>query len=503
MNLVRSWPQGQAGPTPLGWRLPQPLMPPRVNGWPMGVVPSSDAEGLLESAVAWWDASRYRQGDRFLRNQGVAGELLDLRLGSSAVANTNDPTWLGVEDSGYAYLPGVNSNNMSVPHVAGTQVGDVMEFRIDVEDVAWTTDTGLTLFGKATGTTTATRSWVINTATSNRIVIVISDGTATVVFQPTVINAPPFTTSNRVRLRYTYTRDTGAGQYAIGLDYSTDFTSSLSAVSSWISLSTDTGASIGATQDVNTQVFLGAFRAASAGVAGKYYGGVLIINGTTVLDIDCDAITSGSQTSFTALTGQTVTINRSTSGRKSVAQPRRGTGRATFLLGTDDYFEVPADRVWQHQLLNFGAKDSFTVLAVVRQWGTPVSSGHYIAKANTIPMWKLTSFGTAIQARLVINDGATQVDTAVGASALAAGTLDAIAATVDRSTQVGTVYQNGTAGTGRSISAVGSLANAIPLSVGRQTASTYQDMEFVAAAVFRRALTPAEITSITRYYGAS
>jgi hypothetical protein len=51
--------------------------------------------------------------------------------------------------------------------------------------------------------------------------------------------------------------------------------------------------------------------------------------------VDTSVITTGAATSFTAVTGQTVTINRSTSGRKTVAvtQP-------TWLFGTDDYMEV-------------------------------------------------------------------------------------------------------------------------------------------------------------------
>ena len=88
------------------------------------------------------------------------------------------------------------------------------------------------------------------------------------------------------------------------------------------------------------------------------------IDGTTVLDVDTSVVTSGSDTSFPALTGQTVTINRSTSGRKAVAVTH-----PLWLFGTDDYMEV-AD----NDLIDFGASDSFTVLAVVRQWATAVQS---------------------------------------------------------------------------------------------------------------------------------
>ena len=51
--------------------------------------------------------------------------------------------------------------------------------------------------------------------------------------------------------------------------------------------------------------------------------------------IDTSVLKTGAETSFTALTGQTVTITRSTSGRKTaiVTQP-------CWLFGTDDYMEV-------------------------------------------------------------------------------------------------------------------------------------------------------------------
>ena len=53
-----------------------------------------------------------------------------------------------------------------------------------------------------------------------------------------------------------------------------------------------------------------------------------------------------------------------------------------------------------------------------------------------------------------------------------------------------------------SSSAVDSVSNSLPLRVGREsdTATSYADMEFVAAAVFRRALTAGEIATLTTYF---
>lgn len=497
MNLVRSWPQGQAGATPLGWSRPQPLMPPRIEGWPRGVVPSGNAEALLETAVAYWDASKYRPGDRFLRNQGVAGELLDLRLGSSVVANTNDPLWLGPEATGYVYLPGVGVNNLTVPHSAGTQSGDVLDVRVDIEADNWTS--GGLMAGKSTGAAAATASWIVGNTTSNRQYFLVSDGTNTILWRPTILNAAPFTTSTRLRLRFTYTRNTGSGSYAMGIDYSTDFGTALSAITSWTNITSTTSASIGAMLDVNAVVTLGAEAATAAGFAGRYRGLVLAVNGTTILDIDCDAITSGSQTSFTATTGQTVTINRSTSGRKSVAMPSRWNGgRPCFLFGTDDYMEV--QDAWQHQLLNFGQGDSFTVLAVARRWDTQATEVMISKKMDTTASsagW-IALFASANRYSFYPSDGITR--TALDNSAASSAARLATVGVVDTPSRTVSASVNNTR-TSFALLSSGAIGNALPVYVGRTHGSTFSAMEFTAAAVFRRALTSAEITTLSTYWG--
>jgi hypothetical protein len=61
-----------------------------------------------------------------------------------------------------------------------------------------------------------------------------------------------------------------------------------------------------------------------------------------------------------------------------------------------------------------------------------------------------------------------------------------------------TDYTNGVA-TAPAARPVNTLANALALRIGGLTTGSYADMEFVAAAVFRRALSAAEITTISDF----
>jgi hypothetical protein len=216
------------------------------------------------------------------------------------------------------------------------------------------------------------------------------------------------------------------------------------------------------------------------------------IDGTKVLDIDCSQIGSGSANSFTALTGQTVTVDRSTSGRKTVAVTH-----PVWLLGTDDYLEV-AD----NGLIDFGATDSFTVLAVVRQWNTPLSNGRVISKDNQTAAgggYRLQITDTRVPS-LTVYDGVDAVS--VNGTAVTAGQATIIAGVLDRAGANINIYGNATAATAVSASTIDDTSNALPLRVGSRASSVANngEFEFIAAAVFRRALTSSELTTITSYY---
>jgi len=219
------------------------------------------------------------------------------------------------------------------------------------------------------------------------------------------------------------------------------------------------------------------------------------IDGTTVLDIDCDAITSGAATSFTATTGQTVTINRATSGRKSVAMPSKVKGgRPLMLLGTDDYLEC-LDAA-QHGLLNFYGGQSFSIVMVARHWPTLVSGNALISKADvntrsaTAPRWNMR-YGTSSTVFGQVDDGASYTES--GSPTLTLGALSSSAFLVtagDVKMGIGSAAATSVARTSKH------LANRATVQVGRFATTGYGEFEFLAAAIFRRALTAREITVI-------
>jgi hypothetical protein len=398
-----AWPTGSVN---AGWPSePRNMFPGMVTGWPSGSqrAASNPAERLLSQAVGWWDAASYRDGDRLLRNRGVAGDLLDLQLGSSdRVATTNDPLFLAPEDRGYVYLPGVTVNFMRVPDENALDITGDIDIRVKVALADWT----------PAGVTGLVSKWL--------------------------------TTGNQRSYSFR----------------------------------------------VNT-------------------------NGALRLDVDCDAITDGSATSFQAVTGQTVTINRSTGNRKSVAVPRRnGGGRSLFLLGGDDYMEVMGN--WQHQLLNFEQQDSFTVIAVLRTWLNQADNQAIISKSdpsfityrldttanissgsNTLYRFVARDFPNELGGNALLHEsGGTVPFGSLGfvAFSFRRGTLSTMHRLVSGSEPVR--IPNANAQFLRSLKPTGSMI------VGRQFGSTahYINMEFTAAAVFRRALTPDEIKTINDYY---
>lgn len=487
--VVSDWPSGV---TNTGWPSEPSamLMPGRVQGWPAGTQRAANAaQRLLSQAVAWWDVEQYRDGDRFLRNQGTAGELLNLRLGSSIVANSNDPLYLEPTQTGYVYVPGSNSNALTVPDENALDLQDIeIVFRVSMDD--WTPAANTIVLGKGGAAATANYRAQINTTG----VLLFSVGDGTTAYTATSGN-PGFTDGQTYWVKITRVASTGLCDFYWAGD-------SVSEPTTWTTISTGVSSGYTGTLTTNSNaVGFGGASGSSSVFAGRLYRLIIrsSVGGSTVLDIDCDAITSGSATSFTAATGQTVTISRATSGRKSVCVPaRRLGGKPVMLLGNDDYLEV--QDTWQHQMLNFNQGDRFTALVAIRQWANVVSGGRYLSKYDSAggAGWALTSSTTTQGATGILTDGTTTATATSSTSS--AGAIRVFSVTSDAAARSLTAALNGVAGTAAAAGLP--AANALPLRVGRQSgdSTTYQDFEFIAAAVFRRALTRDEIATITRHY---
>ena len=441
---------------------------------------------ILAGATFWIDA-QFADASQTVPNLGTGGSTLNARLGSTVAADSNDPTFLAYDGTPYLYLPRVAGNYASTPDAAALDITGDQTIIFDGAAEDWTPGGVQDLIGKWSGGL----SILLRLTTTGTLRLLWTPDGATVNFKDSTV-AVGATDGGRRAVAATIDVDNGAAGHDIRF-----FTADTKA-GPWTQL----GATV--TTAGTTSVFSGAGAvrvgdSSGSMFAGKVYGAEVrsgigasgVPGGTTVLDIDTSVLTSGAATSFTATTGQTVTINRSTSGRKTVAVVA-----PCWLLGTDDFLSVP-----DNPLLDFTASDSFTIIAVLRQWNTPTSTGYYLGKWNGAAGWVLASNGTALQGLAYVSDAsghAAQQNT----STFTAGALTTLSARLDRTAATIVPGYNTTFSVGSSTSAVGDTSNALDFNIGRKpTAGTsYQDFELVAVAVFRRALTAAEISAISTYY---
>jgi hypothetical protein len=417
-------------------------------------------------------------------NLGTGGAVLNGRNGSTASADSNDAeflSWPGDNGGNYVYTTNVTFNRMTAPDEVALRITGDIDIRVYLAHDTWNTSAaqylisrigvsgnfsyGFDLLGSSlrflystTGSNLLNRSQTISVAAGQPKWVRVT-------VQPSLGEFKFFTSDDNVTYTQVGSTQTitpfaifaGVGAIGIGGD--------------------SAGAGVLASKVYRAQVFSG-------------------INGTKVLDVDTSVITSGAATSFTALTGQTVTINRSTSGRKSVAVVS-----PVWLFGTDDSFTVNNDA-----LINFGESDSFTLFAVYRVWATPASFGRYIGKGTpTIGnSYYLTNNSTASNSYLRIESSAGASNSGIGVGSYVLGGVTTLTGVRNVATQKLRHYLNAVASPEQN-ETVASLTNASELRIGRTSTgagASSSDMELLAVAVFRRALAADEITQINAYYQA-
>ena len=422
-------------------------------------------------------------------NLGTGGAVLNARNGSTTGADSNDALFLDRSDINYVYLPGVAGNSMSVPDEAALDITGDIDIRVQVALDDWTPAAASTVISKVG--TAGNLAWYLRVLNTGLLQIFISpDGTTFFTRQSTVSTG--ITDGDVKWVRFTLDVDNGSSQNETKFFLSDDGVT-------WTQLGTTvTGSGTTTINANNSNLTIGIQGTTTQPAAGKVYRAQIYSDLTEtnkVLDIDTSVITTGAATSFTALTGQTVTINRSTSGRKTVAVVS-----PVWLFGTDDYMEVADDA-----LLDFGASESFTVVAVVRQWNNPAATQRLLSKKNgdgTAAGYMLhSSSGNAVV--FDTGDGVLRsVDTQANIWSGALGIVSGVrVATVTVAAGFNGLVSGTTAD-----GSVNSLANSGALRIaatgGGSGASSFADMELLAVAVFRRALTATEITAITTYYQA-
>jgi hypothetical protein len=263
-----------------------------------------------------------------IANLGNAGSLLPTTLGSSTAADSNDPKFLDHTGTNYVYLPGVAGNYLSLARATATDITGDLDLRVQLAFDDWTPSAVQYALGKTDSGTA--RAYILGINTDGTLRFGYStDGSAVTVVSSTV--ATGISDGATKWIRATFDVNNGAGGNSVSFYLSDDGTT-------WTQLGTTvTNAGTVTMFNGNAPTLIGSLSGTTTMVAGKIFRAQILngIDGTKVLDVDTSLVTSGAATSFFALSGQTVTINRSTSGRKTVAvtQP-------TWLFGTDDYMEV-------------------------------------------------------------------------------------------------------------------------------------------------------------------
>lgn len=429
-------------------------------------------------------------------NLGTGGSALDAQYGSSGSSNTNEPLLLAHTGENYLYVPGANDNHGSTPSTAAlTITGDIeCVARVALDDWSPTTTAGI--LSKESGGTN--RSWVFRVNTNGAMQITWFTAGTTASSAAAISNANLSSTADGTALwlRWRLDVDNGASGRDATFWWAAD---QATEPTSWTQLgttvtTTGTTSIFGGTADVQ----IGGSTNAGLPTSGKLYRVILRngIAGTTVLDADfTTGITSGSQTSFTESSSNaaTVTINRSSSGRKSAAVVR-----PVWLLGTDDFFEV-AD----NSLLDFANADDWTAVVVGNAWGTTTDDTLIAKKAGTTSAstgWVL-DMGTANVTQVRIADGTTQNTATAGTRTSGARAQWALV----KSGSTLTGYLGSTAGTPVTVTAAGTFANAEVMRIGRLSGAgtNYADVQIIAVMVFRRALSASELAAIAAYYGVS
>lgn len=410
---------------------------------------------------------------------------------TTSLATGNDPLVLPWSSENYAYLPGGAGQYCSIPDAANVTPTTTLDFRVALSRPDWSTLEAYV--GSQYNPTGNQRAWEFGIdASGNLVFYSCADGaTATGVTSTATVYSAGAIDGSLFAIRAVWSAATPSVDfYTKALSGPSGAYAAITSDSGWTQLgSTRTGANVKASI-FNSSSAVGMFGATSDGATdGSYYASALKIDGSLVAGINCATdITDGGASTFTATTGQTVTVSRATSGKKTVLVTR-----PTVLVGTDDTASVPSNA-----LLDFAATDSFTAGTVGRHFATQPASARWIAKRNGGAGWALAIGTTGGQTAQAYVQGAAGSGS-INSLALAYGTAHTLAMVrsggnlpvYDNGTQLGTVADTST-----------STSNTVAATIGSgEGGANYIDAEVHGAFVARHLLTAGELHQIAQFYG--
>ena len=402
--------------------------------------------------------------------------------GSAAGADANDALGKAFDGLQYAFMPKTGSaNKLSTPDAAVLDPTDGIDLRIRVRlsDVAGTTQHLITKDDFATN-----RSYYWRLQSTSQVLLV-SYGVS---INSTVNLSTVVSDGDLVWLRVACDYDNGTSNSETDFYYSFDTTNDPDAVT-WTQLGSTVLAAVITASDLNQVLEVSG--------SGNNLDNADVYRAVVYDDIDgikiFDAVLEDAASPYATFTERsanaaTVTINRSTTGRVSTI-----IDRDQWLYSTDDNHEV-ADR----PALDFGLNDSFTLMVVARGV-TPIASNESLIDKNN------AGGQAGYNINLRVSDGAirgsirdasdnTSLDEVTEPDSLtlysAAFVRDVVADDVE-------AFKDGIgSGTPQGDFSVTSNESTDPLRIGRASGgvgSTFYEGAIMAVAIWRRALTDAEV----------
>jgi hypothetical protein len=410
------------------------------------------------------------------------------QFGSTVGSDTNDPTQSTFEGTNYVYFFGTTGEDFRTPDTAALDItGDIgLMARIQCDITPGAINN---LISKFDSSTTGSYSLRLNTDSKLSAVWVDQVPASNSHTSSATLSSVGITDNQKIWIAWTLDVDNGASGNDSKFWYSTTDTNDYTQVV-WTQLgTTQTGGAITNIQNSVEELQVGARKdnAPAAMYTGKLYWAGVFNQAST---------STGLVAEFNPSTG-TIHANHTTiiNGAYTWTRTLAATGKhiaivneSKLVFGVDDYLEI-ADNA----LLDFNTTDDFTVIVSARSHDS--SDGLvYFHKVNATPDdgWSLITYlGTATL-------GTTYANTAPGASAIGALPADGARHVVTYRRIAGSeasVWLNGTEGTPVALLVSQDATTSEVLRIGT-AAGAYADMEFMKAAIFRRALSDAEILQV-------
>lgn len=475
-------------------------------------ITTGDELGLKFTGTA--ASTGYLDNAMFISNLGTAGNDLDMRLGNvaSGQSNTNpdwfEPKYLPHTGTNYLYLPGYTTGNNYVTAPSATIPTTSLSVRAAIHPNTWrptVPNTGAStqyVIASQYSSTANGRSWLLWISETGALQYLLSpSSTGGSSFTYHTATVPISASAGLLGIRADWSAPTGAVTfYTRNIVTAASSGTEVKGNSGWTQLGASVGFGVTQLSTSASPIAIGSHSGGQNLFAGKYYASYVEVDGSPVLDINFPSkITDGSNTSFIedSPRASTVTIQRASVGSKPVCVTR-----PLWLFGADASVSDYLTTVRTSPYLDIGASESMTVFASMRQWGTPTTNTYLFSNRDVTTTnvgWNITQ-DTTTRLRFELDDGPT------GQTAFAPvhvwGSLVNHFGILNRANNSLQAFTGASTGASTTVATVGSVQNTVPLVIGRYPFSNggYVDMEFYGAAIWKRALSSTEQTTIRNYF---